>query len=67
MKKIFIELSMNHFILKKAGTPAAKYLTQEIDLDPGLSVTVSCKLTHMYRSQYYYISKKNDSLLPRIV
>ncbi|MEN5231523.1 IS3 family transposase [Sphingobacterium faecium] len=38
-----------------------KQLTQEIVLDHGLNVAGACKLTGMCRSQYYYVSNKDDS------
>lgn len=43
------------------GLRQQKQLTQEIVLDHGLTVTGACKLTRMGRSQYYYVSKKDDS------
>jgi len=43
------------------GLRQQKQLTQKIVLDHGLSVTGACKLTGMCRSQYYYVSKKDDS------
>lgn len=64
---MFAELSMNHDISKRShhkkrlGLRQQKHLTQKIVLDHGLSVTGACKLTGMCRSQYYYVSKKDDS------
>lgn len=57
---------MKHDILKEVITKKAwlrqqKQLTQEIVLDHGLSVTGACKLTGICHSQYYYVSKKDDS------
>lgn len=43
------------------GLRQQKQLTQEIVLDHGLSVAGACKLTGMCLSQYYYVSKKDDS------
>ncbi len=66
LQKMFAELSMNHDILnevikKSSGLRQQKQLTQEIVLDHGLNVTGACKLTGMCLSQYYYVSKKDDS------
>ncbi|MNN06171.1 hypothetical protein D3C81_1189530 [compost metagenome] len=66
LKKMFAELSMNHnipkeVITKRLGLPQQKQLTKEIVLDHGLSITGACKLTDMCRSQYYYVSKKDNN------
>lgn len=67
LKKMFTKLSMKNDILqefitkKRLGLRQQKQLTQEIVLDHGLSFAGGCKLTGMCRSQYYYVSKKDDS------
>ena len=54
---------LKNFSQKRLGSAAKRQLTDEIVQEHNIAVSRACKIVKLVRSQYYYNSKKDDTVV----